>query len=96
MLGQRIGQRRDATRALSRVQTYGAVIAAPFPKPEPQRNSELNNNVCPKGAKSQGFGDGVSIEGNDFLSLENLLTKGGESSSALISTRAEASANIPL
>jgi hypothetical protein len=83
MLGQRIGQRRDATRALSRVRTRGAAIAAPCPRLKIEALAEIqaDDNVCSKSAKSQGFGDRVPIQEMIFFHPENLLTKGGESPS---------------
>src|ERR1019366_4802186 len=74
ILGQRIGQRRDATRALTQVPTgWGQFRLSHQPYCWPERG------------KSQGYGDSVPISKrslpNSKKSSKKTLTKGGESSS---------------
>jgi len=71
MLEQRIGQRRDATRALPQVPTGGA-----------QSSLLPHQSHCrPERGKSQGYGDSVPIFKKDALPTlkKKLLTNGGES-----------------
>ena len=75
MLEQRIGQRRDATRALPQVPTGWGTVIALLPH---------QSHCRPQRGKSQGYGDSVPIFKKDALPTlkKKLLTNGGESWSA--------------
>ena len=65
--GQRIGQRRDATRAMTHVRTDRGGHGRPGPTSPPQ---------C---AKSQGLGGGSPILNRDHVPIKKVLTNGRES-----------------
>ncbi len=75
MLAQRIGRRRDATRALARVADTRGAALMPTPRPNFPPMS------APKALNPRGLGTESPFEEMLFFRTEYLLTKGGESSS---------------
>jgi len=87
ILAQRIGRRRDATRALTQVRTRG--VALPLPRalnadPRLGVQTVFQRYCLLESDKSQGLGDRVPIEEMIFFRIENILTNGGESASARV------------
>src|SRR5205809_7609660 len=70
MLGQRIGQRRDATRALTQVPTGWGSFGCP-----------TNHTVGQKAVNPRGMGTASPFQKSSFLIQKKTLTKGGESPS---------------
>src|SRR5213083_132761 len=71
MLGQRIGQRRDATRALTQVPTGWGSFGCP-----------TNHTVGQKAVNPRGMGTASPFQKSFLPNSKKTLTKGGESSPA--------------
>ncbi len=87
MLEQRIGQRRDATRALTRVRTRGVALLLPRAQPirqSPNLGGFKTNTVCHKALNPRGLGTESPSKELRIKTNKNVLTKGGESSSAFL------------